>query len=872
MKQIILITGCWLLLAFPAFAQGGDTSVLARRLAGKTKYTDIMQEVDRYYQENDFMHNPQLYREYKKWNRWAWMAVRHLNQQGEPEYNTSRYVELASALQQRANGNNVSASTAGNWGPVGPATTSWGINRGSRGIGRIDRLVLSPFNSQVLLAGSPAGGIWRSNDGGNNWFSISSTLPNCGVEGIVIDQNDPTGNTIYILTGDLFGLYFLSTYNFNTNSAGVLKTTDGGNTWFKLGNSQTILAGSTPYKLMQLRNFPNVLLAGTSNGLYASFDFGATWARPAGSVITPIFDIEQHPTNDAIIYYCSTSSIGKSLDYGQSFSHTSTYSPAIAFATSSQLAVSPAAPDDVYLLQCGATVNTIYKSFNSGTGFTQINSQNLIVSAPGYNYAFAVNPVNANNMAAAGLSLSSSITNGSNFSNTTIGVSGNPVPANYLHSDIHDLVYNTAGTLLYAATDGGVAVSSDNGVTWTDRSNGLQCSQYYKMTGFEGTENLYIGGLQDNGTHYTTTGNAMIYAGSGDGYASDFNKTNNDIFYLVENTEISWYRRSTNTLSQVSANIPAANHTFYPDIICHPTLGNTVYAAYANTLWRTDNQGNAWTQIGTFSNNNGSPPTSASRTYNGGFAVSPATPDRIYAASANTVRRSDDKGANWSTVSGTAGWPANIGTITDIATRSNNADEIWVTSTGNNGANRVSYSSNAGASWVDMTGTLPNIPVYSIFYTSDGDAYAGTELGVYFMDFAMNDWVPFYNGLPMIPVTDIFVNEAAQSVTAATMGRGLWRSDLYSNCSPFLTLSSNAQGRNSFQTAGILQSTQSMNGSYGNELRYRSPVKISLKPGFKASAGSYFHGVIGPCGQGVFNRDAAMPVLTKAAQLNLTRQ
>ncbi|MCX6317305.1 MAG: sialidase family protein [Bacteroidetes bacterium] len=870
LKYILVFNCCLCLVDSTVYAQRVDTLALEQRLAGKTKYADIMQEVDRYYQEKDFMHHPDLYREYKKWNRWAWMAARHVNANGEVESNTSAYIDEAQRMQQRAAAPSVSASTAGNWGPVGPSTTSWGLNRGSRGIGRIDRLVISPFNTQIMLAGSPAGGIWRTNDGGNNWFSISPYLPNCGVEGIVIDNNDPSGNTIYILTGDLFGLYFLSNYNFNPNSAGVLKTTDGGTTWTKLGNSQTVLAGSTPFKLIQLRNFPNVLMAATSNGLYASYDFGSSWARPSGVGILAAYDIEQHPTNDAVIYYSTQIGVCKSSDYGVSFSFSSTYTPVIDFSSRSLLSVSAAAPNEVFYLQCGASVNRIYFSSNSGNDFTQINSQNLIVSAPTYNFAFAVSPVNTNNMAAAGLSLSSSTNKGSNFGNMTLGnVNNFPVPTNYLHADIHDLIYTPNGALLYAATDGGVAVSSDNGVTWTDRSNGLQCSQYYKMNGFEGTENLYIGGLQDNGTHYTTNGNQMTYAGSGDGYACDFNKTNNDIFYLVENTEITWYRRSTNTLSQVSGNIPAANHTFYPDIICHPTNGNIVYAAYANTVWRTDNQGTSWTQIGTFSNNNGSSPASASRTYNGGLAVSPATPDRIYAASANTVRKSDDKGANWSTISGTTGWPANIGTITDIATRRNNADEIWITSTGINGANRITYSSNAGASWVDFTGTLPNVPVYSIFYTTDGDTYVGTELGVYFMDFAMSDWLPFYNGLPMIPVTDIFVNEGTQSITAATMGRGLWRSDLYSDCSPFLFLSSNAQGRNSFQTAGILQSLQQMSGSYGNELRYRSPVKISLKPGFKASAGSYFHGVIGPCGQGVFNRTTTTTPLTKAAQLQL---
>jgi hypothetical protein len=53
-----------------------------------------------------------------------------------------------------------------------------------------------------------------------------------------------------------------------------------------------------------------------------------------------------------------------------------------------------------------------------------------------------------------------------------------------------------------------------------------------------------------------------------------------------------------------------------------------------------------------------------------------------------------------------------------------------------------------------------------------------------------------------------------------------------------------------------------MNGSYGNELRYRSPVQIRLTNGFKASSGSYLHAIIGPCGQGVFNR-ANVDTITK---------
>ncbi len=878
MKQHKRITSIIVLCCLAATCFGQVTDIppaLFSKLAGKKKYEDIMREVDNYYKLNNFNSDPKLFKEYKRWNRWAWFAARHINEQGEVDYKASKYFDEAKKIKdnQLTNTPNGVASTAGNWGSVGPVTTGWGISGGSRGIGRIDRLAINPNNPQVILAGSPSGGLWRTNNGGNSWFSITAYLPNCGIAGMVFDNNDPSGNTIYILTGQKIAGNFLIDYGLNRNSVGVLLTTNGGTTWSKVGNSETVLRNRTPQKLIQVRNFPNILLAATSSGLFITTDFGASWAQTQGSSFICL-DIEQHPTNDAILYAGGGNGIFRSTDYGQSFQYMSPYFPLISASRIGQIAVSLASPNTVYYLQSGTdpmpnpggiTSNTVYKSVNSGATFTRINTQDLTVGQKGYNYAFAANPADSNFMAAAGLSLTSSVNNGATFGNVTIGNTNNIAISNYVHSDIHDLVYTPNGSLLYAACDGGVFVSSNNGVTWADKSVGLQCTQYYHMEGFEGVENLYIGGTQDNGTHYTTTGNHMIYSGSGDGFVSDFVNTNNNIYFQVENTTVSKFTRSPVGYSDVTPGFGPTN-TFYPDVICHPTNANIVYVGYRDTIWRSVNQGTGWTAVRIGGTNDGG---NLSRGYNGGFAVSAQLPDRIYAANANTIIRSDNQGTNWVTISGTAGWPAGTFTITDIATKSSNANEVWVTTTGVMGLNRVLYSGNAGANWTDFTGSLPNVPVYSIFYTSQGDAYCGTELGVYFMGFAMNDWLPFYNGLPMVPVTDLFVNEAANSITAATWGRGIWRGDLYNGCSPLVLLSSDVNGRFTYQSSGTLESSQKMLGNYNNELRYRSAGRIVLKNNFKAKEGSYFHGIIGPCGQGVFNKVNGTNATTKAEILHL---
>ena len=154
---------------------------------------------------------------------------------------------------------------------------------------------------------------------------------------------------------------------------------------------------------------------------------------------------------------------------------------------------------------------------------------------------------------------------------------------------------------------------------------------------------------------------------------------------------------------------------------------------------------------------------------------------------------------------------------------------------------KVIYSSNAGANWINFTGSLPDLPVYCIKYTNAGDTYIGTDAGVYYMGFTMSDWVFFSNGLPMVPVTEVVVNETNGSIKAATFGRGIWQSDLYSNCGPFLFLSGITQGTNFYQSSGFIETTQQIPGSFGNSVKYRSPAKITFKPGFSIRNNAYMH-------------------------------
>ncbi|MEZ4823371.1 MAG: hypothetical protein R2942_13595 [Ignavibacteria bacterium] len=87
--------------------------------------------------------------------------------------------------------------------------------------------------------GSSSGGLWKSTSGGTGaeaWTLVNTGFPSSAVSSIAIDSVNP--NVMYIGTGENYG------YEFSENGLdvrvtrgmygiGILKTTDGGNTWTK---------------------------------------------------------------------------------------------------------------------------------------------------------------------------------------------------------------------------------------------------------------------------------------------------------------------------------------------------------------------------------------------------------------------------------------------------------------------------------------------------------------------------------------------------------------------------------------------------------------------------------------------------------------
>ncbi len=89
--------------------------------------------------------------------------------------------------------------------------------------GRVTCLLVDPKNPDNLFAGSAAGGVWRTIDGGENWTSCWPKYLNQGIGALAINPMDST--RLICATGE--GNLSSDTYP----GSGVYETADAGRTW-----------------------------------------------------------------------------------------------------------------------------------------------------------------------------------------------------------------------------------------------------------------------------------------------------------------------------------------------------------------------------------------------------------------------------------------------------------------------------------------------------------------------------------------------------------------------------------------------------------------------------------------------------------------
>ncbi|MCB2219862.1 MAG: hypothetical protein KQI35_05645 [Bacteroidetes bacterium] len=774
---------------------------------------------------------------YKQWKRWEYWNERRLTPDGKITNHTLlNWIAYKEYLDNNPQYKDPDPSdvTNGSWYQLGPTSYVNG-NGWNPGIGRVNCIAFHPTDPNTLYIGTPSGGMWKTTDDGNTWINMCNGIPSIGVSGIVVHPSNP--NIIYILTGDGDGG--------DTKSIGVLKSNNGGLSWSKTGFSYDIEDNIRGYKLKMHPTNYNILFAATTDGIYKTIDGWETWTKEADETF---FDIDFKPGDPSTMYATRNDEFFKSTDTGETWIQKIFGVPTNSIRM--EIGVTPDNSDQIYLL-CGpsysdATFVGVYLSNDSGENFyMQSNSPNIIgpdasgggdKDQAGYDLAIAISRSDYAYVMVGGINTWVSNDYGSSWTITSYWKHDNN-SIGYTHADIHALEINPLNNHLYCGSDGGIYKSTDFGNNWSDLSSGISIMQYYRIAGYEPDLNLIIGGTQDNGTNKWTGGSSCTHILGADGMDCMIDHTNPDIMYLTY--QYGTLRKSYD--GGASADSIQPYDIWGPwitPLMMDPTNSNIIYAGYG-PVYKSTNGGDSWTNMGAEGDE--------------ALAIGTNNPDRIYASGGYDIYRSNDGGGIWYDISN--GLPSVR--VNFIAVNPDYSLDVFVTLEGFEDGEKVYRSTNGGSSWTNITGSLPNIIVNCIAYedtdgSPDDAIYIGTDIGVFYRDNNLNDWIPFSNWLPTVPVLDLEINEATNQITAGTFGRGLWRSTTYTSCETGWTLGGLAPiGYSYYQASDWINSTRVYNQGVGQEGYFKAGNEIHLLPGFRAINGSKFKAYLGPCGAGI---------------------
>jgi hypothetical protein len=716
-------------------------------LKSKSKLTleDISQQAELFFSSFDRFQKGSGLKPFKRWEyHWSFYT--------QNDGTISPASALWNSWRQKNTLNNSKQNNlndTSNWTSLGPYshtnTASW-----SSGQGRVNVVTVDPNNPNTYYVGAPAGGIWKSTDAGVNWQPLTDYLPQIGVSGIAIDPNN--SNIIYIATGD-------DDAN-DSYSVGVMKSTDGGSTWNNAGN----ISATSMNDIYVDPNNSNTLWVATNQGVYKSTNAGTSWVLKLSGNIR---DLKMKPGDTSTWYAATSNTVYKSFNAGESFNAVSI--PGFTNSTRIALAVTEADPNYVYFISAGnVTVggqtksnyfNGLYKSVNSGSSFTKsTETQDIFRSTQAwYDLAITASDTQANTIYVGVLNIWKSTNGGNNFSQMNSWNLPNSDP--YTHADIHFMTFINGK--FFAGTDGGVYVSTNHGAKFTDLTENLAISQFYKISVAQQNSGNIVGGLQDNGGYAFKNNNWNNYFGA-DGMDCTVNPLDENNYFGFTQYGGSMYETTDGGLTRKgSVGAPSAE-TGSGDSggrWVTPMVSNSkgeIFAGYSQ-LYKLEN-GN-WNKI---SNHN-----FGGDLYN--VVIDPNDDNIIFTTRLNSLYKSTDGGVTFNKII------TSVGSINSFEINSNNSNEAWyVTSAG------VFKTSNLHDANPTITNITKNLPFESKLVIKhhqghkENRVYLGTSLGVYFIDDSLTSWQTFDNNLPNVAVRDIEINVKEAKLTAATYGRGIF--------------------------------------------------------------------------------------------------
>ncbi len=370
--------------------------------------------------------------------------------------------------------------------------------------GRVVSIDVELKNPDVIYAGTSAGGVWRSDNGGVKWDPIFDDQPVQAIGAIAINQKNP--NEIWVGTGEG------NPRNSHNSGAGIFKSIDRGKTWQMVGlkksrNIHRILINPDNPDIVFVAGFGSIWGDNEERGVFRTINGGKTWEKvlyvDAG---TGVGDLVMDPNNPNKLiaamweyqrkpWTFNSGGEGSGLyltyDGGKNWKKiTSKEGLPEGMLGRMGLAIAPSAPNVVYAL-IEAKKNAMYKSVDGGETW-QMTADENIGNRPFYYFDIFVDPKNENRIYNLYSLLSRSEDGGKSFEVL--------LPYTYVHPDHHAFwVHPENPDYIIEGNDGGLYLTRDRGKTWQFAEN-LPVGQFYHVNYDMGIPYKVGGGMQDNGS------------------------------------------------------------------------------------------------------------------------------------------------------------------------------------------------------------------------------------------------------------------------------------------------------------------------------------------------------------------------------------
>ncbi|MEO6327136.1 MAG: PKD domain-containing protein [Thermoanaerobaculia bacterium] len=700
------------------------------------------------------------------------------------------------------------------WSALGPRTAQsladYGFAFGDVA-GRINCVTIHPTNHAILLVGSSSGGIWKSTDSGSSFRPVSDGAPALAISGITYVASNPS--IVYAATGDVDAAFdeFTPAVSLGTYlGAGVLRSVDGGESWTRIDTN--LPPSSIVSRVLVHPTNPQLVLAGLyitqdlaangkrSGGMYRSTDGGVTFAR---TLAAPISDLVQDPNaassvlaGSGLVSGCADcadpNGVYRSTDFGVSWAGVLVPATELVPGVAGRPFESPTGNIRLSISRGAQTVvyasivdrndshegGGIFRSTDAGATWSRrATNPSMCESQCFYDHWIAASPTQPDTLFFGAIDLFKSTDGAATWTQVTdVYTTGSSV-----HPDYHAATFvpGSSSQSVYFANDGGLYRTADGGRSFQNLNATLTLAQFNGIALHPVDPSFAIGGTQDNGNLRFKNSLSWSDRTAGDG---GFNLIQRDSpSRLLAANYFAFLNTSTDggetfrdacpaLLMNCNTGAPLDPMLFYPPAAAAPTAPSTVFIG-TNRVWASTTFG---------ANTGGWAPRSATAIATGirlsALAVSGDGNGVIWSGTqGGGVRLSTDGGRTFG--SAAAGLPKQI--VTRIRAISDDGRSAYVSFGGYSGlpSLHIFRTNDAGQSWVNVTGNLPDVPVLSLAVDpgDPADLFAGTDVGVFRSVDGGASWSSFNEGLPSVSVTDLTFHPVTRDLVAATYGRGAFR-------------------------------------------------------------------------------------------------